>query len=359
MKKKMAGFKMVRHDADWAIKDKLEATLSHPVRISVHPSIKARKKPRVAPAAEPAGPAPIAGPPAAEEDELELDGLDLERDLALIMEMEDPDEPPPDPEADAPDTGIEIMPDGLDLSVDGLVEHNDDRASSDEEPSGGGAAAADPPKPPLLEANITIQRQVYKEVLEACRASRQALHAASKLSQASPANRPFEDKEISLVIDDGVVTFVYWEVAATRKGRRLGLNPNNTIKALFFGRSEIEDFSGADMIVSRPPVIYIHRGASMADRCPDWVLNLRQHEEFKLFSGPLAGKMPRDCVLCKHASGHGVSHMMDSDMYGCAHCLAVWHYACGFHTGKNHDAGFVMDINMCFACQVSGCVARP
>ena len=192
-----------------------------------------------------------------------------------------------------------------------------------------------------------------RQVCRICKESRQLLERAKDLSRKPPASNSFADNDVSLVRDSsGDTCFVYWSNANRRRGRRVGLNTNLTLKAIFWGSVEPEDFSEAHCIVSRLPIPYSHRKASEAQVVPDWVLRLRGQSELAAFPGPLLANQPRECVVCKVLSENEMPHMTDlsEEMYGCALCLSRRHWCCARWASGHAGAAEPTAFRICSGC---------
>ena len=148
-------------------------------------------------------------------------------------------------------------------------------------------------------------------LLDQFRGARRRPHAlvegltnARKLAEESRA-QPLRNQDISLVSKGDVVTLVYWTDVRCKEGRRLGINHNNTIKALVHAKVVVESFADARVIVHRVPAIMLMRKAREACPLPAWCLSLLEVEQCQQFVGPL-DEPPTKCQRCAELKRRGM-----------------------------------------------------
>ena len=139
---------------------------------------------------------------------------------------------------------------------------------------------------------------------------------------------------MSLVVHDEQVSFIYCNDFELKRGRRIELNQNKTIKAIIWHQTPVLDLCAARLIVSHVPVVYLQRKSSEADPIPRWCLFLYKLEQAQLFSGPMSDKFSVDCVVCWQRNNLGKDFLSCPEpIYTCRSCCAFWHAACAKSLG--------------------------
>jgi hypothetical protein len=203
--------------------------------------------------------------------------------------------------------------------------------------------------PLVLTLDFTFLRKISSDARRVSMGLRRALAAAREEARAL-ASEEIMDADLSLVTNakdgddddaadadvDAVTTLVYWVDVAKFQGRRVGLNNNRTIKALFHGKVPVETFAPPEwrVLISVLPVSMKKARASHADRIPDWCDLLWAAANSQSFSGPLALRSAKSCLVCcalfvERREELGL-YGTDS-MYQCCECTGVFHIACAQH----------------------------
>ena len=144
---------------------------------------------------------------------------------------------------------------------------------------------------------------------------------------------------MSLVVHDEQVFLIYWNDFELKRGRRIELNPNKTLKTIIWHQTPVLDLSAARLVVSHVPVVYLHRKSSEADPIPWWCLRLCKLEQAQLFSGPMSDKSGVDCVVCWQRNNLGKYFLSGPEpIYTCRSCGGFWHAACAKSLGGRSHA---------------------
>ena len=196
----------------------------------------------------------------------------------------------------------------------------------------------------LIGARIAVERN-----LEIVRASTQS---------AAVANRdPVEARSISLVSTectvDGVSELVYvaWDKEpGDRQGRRVKFELYRAVTLVHY-RVPVEDFSRAEIIVSRCGVPIVRRPAGARPRLPDWCITVELLEATQLFSGPFIdipigiSTEPENCVICvAGGAGEVAFPAAAARHYRCVNCLTIWHEHCATQCGVDVHGGFFCPV---------------
>jgi hypothetical protein len=181
------------------------------------------------------------------------------------------------------------------------------------------------------ESSVIVPFDDSQEMLDAIAAQAkvlvEGLTDARRLAEESCA-QPLRNQDISLVSKGDVVTLVYWTDVRCKEGRRLGINHNNTIKALVHAKIVVESFAGARVIVHRVPAIILMRKGRQAFPLPAWCLSLLEVEQCQQFAGPL-DEPPAKCQRCAELKRRGMENTKHGlDMYCCQSCGGFWHREC-------------------------------
>ena len=154
------------------------------------------------------------------------------------------------------------------------------------------------------------------------------------------------DQGISLVLAEGnegdepFSTYVRWVSEERSEGRRCRLDSNNR---LIFnpGIARVESSRVTNFVVRDIP-IYMHKARNLRELTPSWVLLLRRHHDYMLFSGPLdlpSNLMPSaSCVLCSAAESRHLPQVAKGQAaFGCVRCACQWHGLCALYLRADVD----------------------